>query len=92
MFGQGGPVKVFVVMRPADFRKGIDGLALAAQEMFGLYPWNWTTTPPKEACELSRRLIHYTPPFQSNHPVNTAECWFSAIAAVRVSRRCRSGP
>ena len=29
---------------------------------------------------------------ERNHPVNTAECWFSAIAAVRVSRRFPSGP
>ncbi len=29
MFGPGGPVKVFVATRPVDFRKGIDGLALA---------------------------------------------------------------
>lgn len=35
MLGQGGPVKVYVAMRPVDFRKGIDGLALAVQEMFG---------------------------------------------------------
>jgi len=35
MFGQGGPVKVFVATRPVDFRKGIDGLSLAVQEMFG---------------------------------------------------------
>ena len=40
MFGQGGPVKVFVAMRPVDFRKGIDGLALAVQEMFGLDPFS----------------------------------------------------
>jgi len=39
MFGQGGPVKVFVAMRPVDFRKGIDGLALAVQEMFALDPF-----------------------------------------------------
>jgi transposase len=39
MFGQGGPVKVFVATRPVDFRKGIDGLALAAQEMFGQDPF-----------------------------------------------------
>ena len=32
MFGQGGPLKVFVATRPVDFRKGIDGLALAVQE------------------------------------------------------------
>jgi transposase len=25
MFGDGGPVKVFVATRPVDFRKGIDG-------------------------------------------------------------------
>ena len=36
MFGQCGPVKVFVAMRSVDFRKGIDGLALAVQEMFAL--------------------------------------------------------
>jgi len=39
MFGQGGPVKVYVATRPVDFCKGIDGLALAVQEMFGLDPF-----------------------------------------------------
>jgi len=39
MFDQGGPVKVFVATRPVDFRKGVDGLALAVQEMFGLDPF-----------------------------------------------------
>jgi transposase len=38
MFGHGGPVKVFVATRPVDFRKGIDGLAVAVQEMFGMDP------------------------------------------------------
>lgn len=36
MFGHDGPVNVFVEMRPVDFRKGIDGLVLAVQEMFGM--------------------------------------------------------
>lgn len=39
MFGHGGPVKVFVATRPVDFRRGIDGLALAVQEMFGMDPF-----------------------------------------------------
>ncbi|WP_417935782.1 IS66 family insertion sequence element accessory protein TnpB [Frigidibacter mobilis] len=39
MFSHGGPVKVYVATRPVDFRKGIDGLALAVQEMFGLDPF-----------------------------------------------------
>lgn len=39
MFGHGGPVKVFVATRPVDFRKGIDGLTLAVQEMFGMDPF-----------------------------------------------------
>jgi transposase len=39
MFSQGGPAKVYVATRPVDFRKGIDGLALAVQEMFGLDPF-----------------------------------------------------
>ena len=39
MFGQGGSVKVFVATRPLDFRKRIDGLALVAQERFGLDPF-----------------------------------------------------
>jgi len=39
IFGRGGPVKVFVATRPVDFRKGIDGLALAVQEMFGIDPF-----------------------------------------------------
>jgi transposase len=40
MLGQGGPVKVYVAMRPVDFRKGVDGLALAVQEMLGLDPFS----------------------------------------------------
>lgn len=45
MFGQsgpmtGGPMKVFVATRPIDFRRGIDGLSLAVQEMFGLDPFS----------------------------------------------------
>jgi transposase len=39
MLGQAGPVKVYVATRPVDFRKGIDGLALAVQEMCGLDPF-----------------------------------------------------
>lgn len=39
MFGHGVPVKIFVATRPVDFRKGIDGLALAVQEMFGMDPF-----------------------------------------------------
>jgi transposase len=39
MFGHGEPMKVFVATRPVDFRKGIDGLALAVQEMFGMDPF-----------------------------------------------------
>jgi transposase len=39
MFDQGEPVKVFVATRPVDFRTGIDGLALAVQDMFGLDPF-----------------------------------------------------
>lgn len=39
MFGHGGSVKVFVATRPVDLRKGIDGLALAVQEMFGMDPF-----------------------------------------------------
>lgn len=39
MFGQSGPVKVYAATRPVDFRKGIDGLALAVREMFGLDPF-----------------------------------------------------
>ena len=39
MIAPGGQLKVFVATRPVDFRKGIDGLALAVQEMFGLDPF-----------------------------------------------------
>ena len=39
MIAPGGQLKVYVAMRPVDFRKGIDGLALAVQEMFGLDPF-----------------------------------------------------
>lgn len=36
MPGRGGPVRGYAATRPVDLRKGIDGLALAVQEMFGL--------------------------------------------------------
>ena len=39
MLGQGVPVKVYAATGPVDFRKGIDGLALAVQEMLGLDPF-----------------------------------------------------
>lgn len=39
MLSQGGLVKVYVATRPVDFCKGIDGRALAVQEMFGLDPF-----------------------------------------------------
>jgi transposase len=39
MIAPGGELKVYVATRPVDFRKGIDGLALAVQEMFGLDPF-----------------------------------------------------
>lgn len=35
----GKRLRVFVATRPVDFRKGMDGLALAVQEMFGLDPF-----------------------------------------------------
>ena len=39
MIGPGGDLRVYVATRPVDFRKGIDGLALAVQELFGLDPF-----------------------------------------------------
>jgi transposase len=39
MIAPGGDLRVYVATRPVDFRKGIDGLALAVQEMFGLDPF-----------------------------------------------------
>jgi transposase len=39
MIAPGGQLRVFVATRPVDFRKGMDGLALAVQEMFGLDPF-----------------------------------------------------
>ena len=37
--GQGGPVNVFVATRPVDFCKGLDGMALVVQEIFGPDPF-----------------------------------------------------
>jgi transposase len=39
MIAPGAQLRVFVATRPVDFRKGMDGLALAVQEMFGLDPF-----------------------------------------------------
>jgi transposase len=39
MIAPGAQLRVFVARRPVDFRKGMDGLAAAVQEMFGLDPF-----------------------------------------------------
>ena len=38
MISPHGQLRVYVATRPVDFRKGMDGLALAVQEMMGLDP------------------------------------------------------
>ncbi|MGK2852786.1 MAG: IS66 family insertion sequence element accessory protein TnpB [Microbacteriaceae bacterium] len=40
MIAPGGQLRVYVATRPVDFRKGHDGLAAAAQAMFGLDPFS----------------------------------------------------
>lgn len=39
MIAPGNNLKIYVATRPVDFRRGIDGLALAVQEMPGLDPY-----------------------------------------------------
>ena len=39
MIAPGGQLRVYVATRPLDFRKGMDGLALAVQERLGLDPF-----------------------------------------------------
>ena len=39
MISPHGQLRVYVSTRPVDFRKGIDGLALAVQEVMGLDPF-----------------------------------------------------
>jgi len=39
MIAPHGQLRVYVATRPVDFRKGMDGLALAVQEMMGLAPF-----------------------------------------------------
>lgn len=39
MISPQGQLRIYVATRPVDFRKGIDGLALAVQEMMGLDPF-----------------------------------------------------
>lgn len=40
MIAPHGQLRVYVATRPIDFRKGMDGLALAVQELFGLDPFS----------------------------------------------------
>lgn len=40
MIALNGQLRVFVATRPVDFRKGMDGLALAVQEILGLDPFS----------------------------------------------------
>ncbi len=40
MIAPHGQLRVYVATRPIDFRKGMDGLALAVQELLGLDPFS----------------------------------------------------
>ncbi|WP_082739324.1 IS66 family insertion sequence element accessory protein TnpB [Aliiruegeria sabulilitoris] len=40
MISPQGQLRIYVAMRPVDFRKGINGLALVAQEIMGLDPFS----------------------------------------------------
>ncbi|SFE93868.1 IS66 family insertion sequence element accessory protein TnpB [Roseivivax sediminis] len=40
MISPHGQLRIYVATRPVDFRKGIDGLALAVQEVMGLDPFS----------------------------------------------------
>jgi transposase len=40
MIAPGADLKVYVATRPVDFRRGLDGLAVAVQEMLGLDPYS----------------------------------------------------
>lgn len=39
MIAPGSEVRIYVALQPVDFRKGIDGLAMAVQECLGLDPF-----------------------------------------------------
>lgn len=40
MIAPGVDLKIYVATRPVDFRRGLDGLAAAVQEMHGLDPYS----------------------------------------------------
>lgn len=40
MIAPGADLKIYVATRPVDFRRGLDGLAAAVQEMHGLDPYS----------------------------------------------------
>ena len=40
MIAPHGQLQIYVAIRPVDFRKGLDGLALVAQERLGLDPFS----------------------------------------------------
>jgi len=39
MIAPGGDLKIYMATRPVDFRRGLDGLAAAVQEVLGLDPY-----------------------------------------------------
>ncbi|MDP2734436.1 MAG: IS66 family insertion sequence element accessory protein TnpB [Hoeflea sp.] len=39
MIAPGADLKIYMAIRPVDFRRGMDGLAAAVQEMLGLDPF-----------------------------------------------------
>ena len=41
MIAPGTDLKIYMATRPVDFRRGLDGLAAAVQEILGLDPYLW---------------------------------------------------
>jgi len=76
-------LRVYVAIRPADFRKGMDGLALVVQERFGLDPFSGAAFVFR-AKRADRIKI-----------VGTAPVWYwstrGSTGRSSSGRRCRTG-
>ena len=84
MIAPGGELKVYVATRPVDFRKGIDGLALAVQEMFGLDPFCGAAFVFRSKRAARVKVLVWTGP---------AWCWCTSAwrGPSSSGRRCATG-
>ena len=89
MIAPGADLKIYVATRPVDFRRGLDGLAAAVQEMHGLdLQWRGVCVPrqTRTARFIVRPFVRF-PVGELFYRIDN-QCSFSAGVQSRAAQLC----